>query len=236
MRSTLGCTAVAPLIGQTLAARNVGCEWKADIKQPSMGLRFGRFRVKPVKAPQEYGLRTQSMILSLALASLSSAVAANTRQHERPPSVIGSFASAPWTCAVLQAAYTAASRQAVLSYPKDVRTAARTLQPLKFVPEYRSRLALSPQEFDELAGREGRYDFPNFRPACTWEGNPVPPDNGEGRATFVTFTSPIFSNSGRLAIVEVSFRQEGWFGYGLVCVVRQRRGRWAAHCRDSWIT
>jgi hypothetical protein len=59
--------------------------------------------------------------------------------------------------------------------------------------------------------------------------------NGEGHQTFVTFTSPIFSGDGHVALTEVSF-QNGIFGYGLICVVRSRHGVWSSHCLQSWIT
>lgn len=51
----------------------------------------------------------------------------------------------------------------------------------------------------------------------------------------VSFTEPAISTSGTLAIVEVSFREEG-FGYGKICVVRAAEGRWRAQCIPSWIT
>ncbi|RDE07082.1 hypothetical protein [Sphingomonas aracearum] len=146
------------------------------------------------------------------------------------------FASAPRTCAVLQAAYTAASKGQTPIYPRDVRSDTRVLRLDEFVPEYRAKLALSAAEFAGLTARQAQSDFPHFRPACAWKGDPGPAVDDEGHATFVTFTSPIFSANRKLAMVEVSFREEGTFAYGLICVVRQGRGGWAAQCRGSWIT
>jgi hypothetical protein len=54
--------------------------------------------------------------------------------------------------------------------------------------------------------------------------------------TFVTLTSPIFSSNQRLAITEVSFREEAGFGYGLICVVRLAHSGWEARCQNNWIT
>lgn len=110
------------------------------------------------------------MLSSPLFTILGLALAASTPQHERLPQLATSFASAPRTCAVLQAAYTVASRQTRLSYPKDVRTDTRILQMQKSDPDFRSGLALSPQEKDELADQGSRYDFPNFKPSCKWNG------------------------------------------------------------------
>jgi hypothetical protein len=52
---------------------------------------------------------------------------------------------------------------------------------------------------------------------------------------FTSFTSPIFSTDGRLALVEVSFQDNGRFGYGSLCIVRSTGNRWLARCLPSWI-
>jgi hypothetical protein len=96
-------------------------------------------------------------------------------------------------------------------------------------------MAMSAAEFDELVTQEGLYNFDNFRPACDWKGKKGPMTDDERHHTFVTFTSPIFSRSGSLALVEVSFREEGIFGYGLLCTARLSHTTWTAHCLQSWI-
>lgn len=148
----------------------------------------------------------------------------------------GSFASASQTCKVVQAAYTAAAGHRTLIYPPDIRSDHRMLDLNGTVPDYRARLALSAGEFEGLAQEQDRYNFPNFRPACEWKGGPGPAVDDEGHATFVTFTSPIFATTRRLAVVEVSFREKGIFGYGLICIVRRRHGDRKADCIRSWIT
>jgi len=167
---------------------------------------------------------------------LLSLVFAATLMDEPASGVMTHFASAPQTCAVLQAAYTSASHHKTLIYPRDVRSDTRVLDLDTFVPEYRARLSLSAQEFDELAGQKNQYGFPGFRPVCNWKGDPGPAKDDEGHATFVTFTSPIFSIHREIAIVEVSFREKGIFGYGLLCVVRRGCIGWEAQCQNSWIT
>ncbi|GGB21818.1 hypothetical protein GCM10011380_09240 [Sphingomonas metalli] len=146
------------------------------------------------------------------------------------------FASAPRTCAVLQAAYTAASGAKTLAYPPVVLMEDRRLHPEGFVTSYPAELPLSRHGFDDLVAEAKRYDFPNFKPACAWQGSPGPRVDGEGTPTFVSFTSPIFSSDGRLAILQVSFRIQGWGGHGEICVVRQHRRGWRARCRAGWMT
>lgn len=174
--------------------------------------------------------------MNFALISLSLGAAAAPHLHEPVPRVITHFASASHACGVLQAAYTAASGHKALIYPQDVRSDTRVLELDKFAPEYRAKLTLSVREFDELTVQQGLYNFPNFKPVCNWKGDPGPSVDDEGHATFVTFTNPIFANSRRLAIVQVSFREKGTFGYGLICVVRQGRIGWEGQCQNSWIT
>ena len=149
--------------------------------------------------------------------------------------VVRTFASAPRTCAVLQAAYTAAIKHKVLAYPVNVRGDSRPLSLDEIVPDYRAKLAASPREFNELIARQNLYSSSRFKPTCTWHGVPGPLKDGEGHATYVTFTSPVFSRNGRLSIVEVSFLTEGMFGYGFNCVVRSKRGVSSGQCLESWI-
>ena len=165
----------------------------------------------------------------------SLALSATTILNPASP-VVQTFASAPRTCAVLQAAYTAAIKYKVLAYPVDVRIDYRALSLDKTAPDYRAKLAASPREFDELITRQNLYSSSNFKPTCKWYGVPGPAKDDEGHATHVTFTSPIFSKNGRLSIVQVSFLEDGMFGYGLICVVRSKRGTWAGQCLESWIT
>jgi hypothetical protein len=165
----------------------------------------------------------------------SLALSATTMPNSAFP-VVRAFASAPRTCAVLQAAYTAAIKYKVPAYPVDVRADSRALSLDKTVPAYRTKLTASQHEFEELIAQQDLYSSSNFKPTCTWNGVPGPLKDNEGHATYVTFTSPIFSKNGRLSIVQVSFREAGMFGYGLICMVRSKLGVWSAQCLDSWIT
>lgn len=97
-------------------------------------------------------------------------------------------------------------------------------------------MALSAEEFDEITGQEESYSFENFKPFCKWKGKAGLTTDHEGHLRFVTFTSPIFSRNGNLALVEVSFREEGIFGYGLMCTARLSHTTWTAHCVESWIS
>ncbi|WP_159759062.1 hypothetical protein [Sphingomonas sp. 8AM] len=148
---------------------------------------------------------------------------------------VSDFASMPRTCAVLQAAYTAAIGHHAPAYPLDVRSSAHSLGSMTDIaPDARKRLAMSADEFTELATRQEIYRSDVFRPICAWKGRAAPPRDDEGHAMFVTFTSPVFSTTGRLALVEVSFREQGAFSYGLLCTVRSLHVTWKARCGRSW--
>ncbi len=159
-----------------------------------------------------------------------------TASPGQPYRIMGTFASAPRTCAVLQAAYTAAIKRNAPAYPNDVRAADRTLRLAKTSLEYRAKLGISAREYEDLVEQQATYNTPGFRPNCDWKGLAGPSKDDEGHPTYVTFTSPVFSKNGRIAVVETSFREAGIFGYGLICTVRSKRGSWAAQCLDSWIT
>lgn len=137
---------------------------------------------------------------------------------------------------MLEAAYSAAIGSAAPAYPADVRPAWRSVELKRIVPGYRSRMPLQSGEFDDLASREDAYRTERFEPRCAWEGTPTPHVDDEGHRMDASFSSPIFSTDGRLALVEVSFDDRGGFGYGMICVVRAGEARWSARCLDSWIT
>lgn len=152
------------------------------------------------------------------------------------PPVTTTFASAARTCDVLQAAYTATTNSRSTAYPPDVQTASRILSVLSWTPDFKASLSLSSQEFEDMAGNATAYAVPNFKPACEWKGTRGAATDEKGHATYVTFTAPIFAKTGRLALVEVSFREQGSFGYGLICVVRRPQSTWSATCVRNWIT
>ncbi|HTU11714.1 MAG TPA: hypothetical protein VMG08_12550 [Allosphingosinicella sp.] len=162
------------------------------------------------------------MILALASAALGPA----------PPAIIDSTSHE--TCRVLEATYTAAIESWRLAAPVDVRRSDRRLELDRFDAGYIGRLPLTPSEFDALRTRQDRSGPIGFRPRCAWDGFPTPAVH-EGHRLWVTFTEPIFSADGDLALVEASFHLRG-FGYGRMCVVRRTASGWAARCLPSWVT
>lgn len=138
-------------------------------------------------------------------------------------------------CGILEAAYTAAIDSRVLSYPIDVRPSARSLDPARFVPDYRARMPLDDGEFDNLLSRKPRVATEGYYPRCDWQGIPAPARDPEGHVMQVSFTRPIVSTDARVALVEVSFSEPG-FGYGAICVVRASSQGWVARCVPSWTT
>jgi len=101
-----------------------------------------------------------------------------------------------------------------------------------FVPDYRAEMAVSPQEFADLASRQHHYSVARFKPNCDWVGTAIPAENEITTEAYGTFTNPVFSTKGDLALVEVSF---GTF-YGVNCAVRSSGGTWRADCLRSWIS
>lgn len=142
----------------------------------------------------------------------------------------------PTACRVIEAAYAAAVESKVAVYPAHIRRSTRSLELKEFVPDYRARLALDVGEFEDLAAREGQYDRVAFQPRCDWQGKAVRMIDEERHPIVVSFTNPIFSTNGRLALVEASFMTQGRFGYGMLCIARTTGGAWSAHCQDSWIS
>lgn len=139
-------------------------------------------------------------------------------------------------CRAMEAAYTAAIQSRTLGYPTAVEAGWRAIEMRKIVPEYRAELPLSSTEFEGLAQREHLYAIEHYKPRCRWEGKPNPSSDYDGHGMFVSFTNPIMSKDGRLALVEVSFDSRKGFGYGSMCVARAAGSKWSAHCISSWIT
>lgn len=139
------------------------------------------------------------------------------------------------TCRIIEAAYTAAIGSDRLAYPRDIDPAFRVFDLARFVPDYRKRLALNAGEFDGLAARQSLYGEEKFRPLCVSVSDPAPRFDDEGHLHRVSFTYPIVSADGMLALTEVSFWEPG-YGYGMMCIVRRGAAGWTAKCVDSWVT
>lgn len=141
------------------------------------------------------------------------------------------------TCRVLEAAYTAAIKSSVPAYPRNIVQSRRTIDLEDFHAEYKADLPLHPAEFDELVSRQGLYAVEAYRPLCVPASVPTVLKDSEGHVQHSSFTSPIFSNDGSIAVTEVSFREEaGGFGYGMFCIARRSGASWSAKCTGSWVT
>lgn len=142
--------------------------------------------------------------------------------------------ASPNACPVLEAAYTAAISSRRPAAPVDVRPSSRSLELERFVPDYVTRMALEPGEFEDLVSRDHSGEGTPFQPDCRWDGAPTPaPHEHE---MWVSFTHPLFSTDGRLALVEVSFFESGGWGFGQMCIVRRSDAGWSARCLESWIS
>lgn len=176
------------------------------------------------------------MPVAITFAILSMSVSPVTMDPAASVWRVRDFASMPRTCAVLQAAYTAAIGRHAPAFPRDVRPSDHSLAPVTdLVRDARAGLTLSAGDVADLATRHKFYRADSFRPVCAWHGRAGPKTDDDGHAIVETFTSPVFSTNGRLALVEVSFRETGTFGYGLLCTARLSRRTWKARCIRSWI-
>ncbi len=141
------------------------------------------------------------------------------------------------TCRVLEAAYTAAIKSSVPAYPRNIVSSSRAADLREFHADYRADLPLKSAEFEDLAGRQRLYAVEAYRPVCVPASVPAVRKDAEGHVQHTSFTSPVFSSDGRIAVTEVSFRDgAGGFGYGMFCVARRSGAAWSATCVGSWVT
>jgi len=139
------------------------------------------------------------------------------------------------TCKVLEVAYTAAIGSVVPAYPLDIRRSNRSLELGGIVKEYQAKLEIASSEFEDLKVMQAAYKVDGYRPLCVPTAKPSQRLSKEGHVQFTSFTSPVFSSDGSLAVIEVSFHEEG-FGYGMMCIARRASATWTANCHPSWIT
>ena len=145
------------------------------------------------------------------------------------------------TCKVLEAAYTAAviapSSAGIADnvYPGTVVAAEHEPSRLEtWIPEFRRKTPIDEDEFAEMQRLQPPPAL-RYKPNCVWSG--APHNYVDSGVTFKTsFSRPIIDPKRELALVEVSFYSPGRFAFGKECVVRKRRGSWAATCLSSWIT
>ena len=152
----------------------------------------------------------------------------------QPMTSIGANSNGAEVCSVVEAAYNAAAKPTVLSYPRSLAGPWHPADDLKdFVPAYRARLPLSAAEFADLQSEQPHYVWSHFVPDCRWKGKMD--DRPEQAKTTTSFTFPIFSKDRSIAIVDVSFYR-GSFGHGDTCVARRSGETWTAQCLAGWIT
>jgi len=138
---------------------------------------------------------------------------------------------------MIEAAYTTAVDSKFGVYPLDVRAETRSLELDRMVPDYIRSLPLRSREFEGLLDQPATGRDTAFLPDCDWTGLHSRYRDDEGHQMSVAFTSPIVANDRRLALIQVSFQEEGGgFGFGKICVVRQAGARWSASCQGSWIS
>jgi hypothetical protein len=139
------------------------------------------------------------------------------------------------TCEVLAEAYRVASESKVPVWPADLTASFERFDIAKTTPDYLERLGLNAAEVADLKTSTDPFRVGAYRPSC----GGIPPTStkldDEGHKLTASFSYPIYSADGQLALVDVSFQEPG-FGYGSLCAVRHEGGRWTARCQMSWIS
>jgi hypothetical protein len=142
----------------------------------------------------------------------------------------------PEMCNVVQAAFMAVSNSQDLAYPKDMAASSRPIQRLDtFGSSFVADLGLGKDELSDLFSQQDKYSIEHFFPRwCGWTGRPQSVMDGS-QPMYVTFSNPIFSSNSKLTIIEMSFRNLGFWGYRKMCVLRKTDSEWVARCILSWI-
>lgn len=141
--------------------------------------------------------------------------------------------TAPTSCALLQAAYTAFIRADEPAYPVDLGPARKEPTLIDMLADHApERVGLTADEARDLAERQREGQSKTFAPACTWTGKASQPRTQSLDMT-ASFAEPILSSDRTLAFVEVS-ASRGIYAHGSLCIMRRTDGAWNGKCFFSW--
>jgi len=97
-------------------------------------------------------------------------------------------------------------------------------------------LALTDDEMADLAKSVAGHAFENFEPDCNWTQDAPNSFRVSPETPAFTFTNPLFSSDGNLALIARS-RFVGPLGSsGALCALRRKGDVWTATCFGSWIS
>jgi len=140
--------------------------------------------------------------------------------------------TAPEICAAIASAFGKLDG----SYPKNI-TSAKSYDELNldhWVPGTAAALGLSAGEFEDLKQNARKQTDKGFEPSCHWRGKPV--EIKEPEIMWSSFSRPVLSSDGQLALFSWSLETFGRWGHGDVCLARRTGAGWAATCIPGWIS
>lgn len=142
--------------------------------------------------------------------------------------------SSPAMCEMLHALPRAQGRQPVLPSAANSRDAQSVSAYLSDRVTRGGQLSISEAERSALAAIAVSHDYA-FEPVCDWMERLAAPPKGLSDHYF-TFTNPVISADGTLAIVAYAHIISGTGSTGAVCALRKRTDSWEVHCAAPWIT
>jgi len=96
-----------------------------------------------------------------------------------------------------------------------------------------AQLGLSAGEFEDLKQNARKQADKSFKPSCHWRGKPV--EIKEPEIMWSSFSKPVLSSDGQLALFSWSLKSFGRWGHGQLCLARKTGEDWAAKCIPGWI-
>lgn len=150
----------------------------------------------------------------------------------------GPALAADGSCDVVQAVVGSYSRNAGENgplFPKDVRASTRWPSHGRDLLPYIDDFDLSPAEQTDLLKRWADHQEAPWTPDCAWKGRSLKVMEGDMVMTS-TFTRPLFSSDGRIAVLSWGLYSPGPWAHGQTCLARLGPSGWKAVCRPSWLT
>ncbi len=140
--------------------------------------------------------------------------------------------TSPAMCSLLQTAYSAFERDNRVIYPPIIKAAPYEMSDMsKIVASYREAMKLTDGEFEDLRTMQITSPHGPFIPSCPWKGQAEVAKVGD--ENWGSFSHPVISSDGHLALVEVS-SGNSFSAYALLCIMRLNLKTWSARCLTSW--
>jgi hypothetical protein len=110
----------------------------------------------------------------------------------------------------------------------------------KGAADYRAQavkaLSLTDDELADLSKHSAGHSFENFEPNCEWTQDAPNTFRPSSSTPAFTFTNPLFSSDGNLALIARSRFDGPGHGRGAFCAIRRTAEGWKAVCFNGWIS